>query len=87
MNEYVIFIGFSVVLLLQIVRFNYRFILIFNIGVKVLKCYLCDYIINDKSNFRRYRRFYIGSNFVNVLKCGKCLFLIILFRKFREYFV
>lgn len=74
---------------LYIFRFtgNHRFILIFNTGVKALKCHLCDYTTNDKSNFRRHRRLHIGSNPVNVLKCGKCSFSTILPRKFREHFV
>lgn len=56
-------------------------------GVKALKCHLCDYTTNDKSNFRRHRRLHIGNNPVNVLKCGKCSFSTILPRKFREHFV
>lgn len=54
-------------------------------GVKALKCSLCDYTTNDKSNFRRHRRLHMGSNPVNVLKCSKCPYTTILPRKFRDH--
>lgn len=54
-------------------------------GVKALKCSLCDYTTNDKSNFRRHRRLHMGSNPVNVLKCNKCSYTTILPRKFRDH--
>lgn len=54
-------------------------------GVKALKCSLCDYTTNDKSNFRRHRRLHMGSNPVNVLKCSKCVYTTILPRKFRDH--
>ncbi|XP_076104270.1 uncharacterized protein LOC143072968 [Mytilus galloprovincialis] len=54
-------------------------------GVKALKCSLCDYTTNDKSNFRRHRRLHMGSNPVNVLKCSKCAYTTILPRKFRDH--
>ncbi|XP_060068463.1 protein hunchback-like [Ylistrum balloti] len=55
-------------------------------GVKALKCPLCDYSTNDKSNFRRHRRLHIGNNPVSVLKCEKCTYSTILPRKFREHY-
>ena len=54
-------------------------------GVKALKCPLCDYSTNDKSNFRRHRRLHMGNNPVSVLKCGKCSFSTIMIRKFKEH--
>lgn len=53
--------------------------------MKALKCSLCDYTTNDKSNFRRHRRLHMGSNPVNVLKCNKCSYTTILPRKFRDH--
>lgn len=51
-----------------------------------MKCPLCDYSTNDKSNFRRHRRLHLGTNPVSVLKCGKCPYSTILPRKFREHY-
>ncbi|KAL5017314.1 hypothetical protein ScPMuIL_006903 [Solemya velum] len=55
-------------------------------GVKALKCPLCDYSTNDKSNFRRHRRLHQRNNPVSVLKCGKCSYSTILPKKIREHY-
>ncbi|XP_052834511.1 ikaros family zinc finger protein isoform X1 [Octopus bimaculoides] len=55
-------------------------------GVKALKCPLCDYSTNDKSNFRRHKRLHLRNNPVNVLKCDKCTYSTILPRKIREHY-
>lgn len=55
-------------------------------SVKALKCPLCDYSTNDKSNFRRHKRLHLRNNPVNVLKCDKCTYSTILPRKIREHY-
>lgn len=51
-----------------------------------MKCPLCDYSTNDKSNFRRHRRLHQRNNPVSVLKCGKCSYSTILPKKIREHY-
>ncbi|KAK6186285.1 hypothetical protein SNE40_008352 [Patella caerulea] len=55
-------------------------------GHKALKCPMCDYTTNDKSNFRRHKRLHNRSNPATVLRCGKCEFTTVLPRKIREHY-
>ncbi|XP_067657099.1 ikaros family zinc finger protein-like isoform X2 [Haliotis asinina] len=55
-------------------------------GLKALKCPMCDYSTNDKSNFRRHKRLHMRNNPATVLRCGKCDFSTVLPRKIREHY-
>ena len=55
-------------------------------GLKALKCPMCDYSTNDKSNFRRHKRLHQRNNPATLLRCGKCEFSTVLPRKIREHY-
>lgn len=51
-----------------------------------MKCALCDYRTNDKSNFRRHKRLHVRTNPVSMLRCGKCSYSTPISRKMREHY-
>ena len=54
---------------------------------KALKCSLCDYMTNEKSNFRRHRRLHSRGNQASIIKCGKCSYATTLPYKIREHYL
>ena len=54
---------------------------------KALKCSLCDYMTNEKSNFRRHRRLHSRGNQASIIKCGKCSYTTTLPYKIREHYL
>ena len=55
-------------------------------SVKAMKCPLCDYMTNERSNFRRHRRLHARGNQATLLKCGKCSYATTLPYKIREHY-
>ncbi|XP_041367932.1 DNA-binding protein Ikaros-like [Gigantopelta aegis] len=58
----------------------------FSQSLKALKCPMCDYSTNDKSNFRRHKRLHQRNHPATLLRCGKCEFSTVLPRKIREHY-